>query len=142
MTAVEQQLGAFTHTYHRVLPYENYVRLAERLNEKALGDFDKKTIFQITCAEVVGNAIKIACAATGRPAVIALGGDFHCRTFMGMSLTGKVAPYKAGFGAMMPDVYRRLKSENIIGLGCVSGTVSAEVGGERLDAKNERVFPS
>ncbi|MFV0515512.1 MAG: 4-aminobutyrate--2-oxoglutarate transaminase [Jhaorihella sp.] len=105
MRAVQDQLGAFTHTCHQVLPYENYIRLAERLNEKVPGDFAKKTVFVTTGAEAVENAVKIARIATGRPAVIAFGGAFHGRTFLGMSLTGKVAPYKAGFGAMMPDVY-------------------------------------
>lgn len=103
--AVNAQLGSFTHTCHQVLPYENYIRLAERLNDITPGDFDKRTVFVTTGAEAVENAIKVARAHTGRPAVIAFGGAFHGRTFMGMSLTGKVAPYKAGFGAMMPDVY-------------------------------------
>ncbi|WP_127114814.1 4-aminobutyrate--2-oxoglutarate transaminase [Shimia sediminis] len=105
MEAVQTQAANFTHTCHQVVPYENYVRLAERLNDAVPGDFDKKTVFVTTGAEAVENAIKIARAATGRPAVIAFGGAFHGRTFMGMSLTGKVAPYKKGFGAMMPDVY-------------------------------------
>ena len=105
MAAVQEQLGDFTHTCHQVLPYENYIRLAERLNDKAPGDFAKKTVFVTTGAEAVENAIKIARAATNRPAIIAFGGAFHGRTFMGMSLTGKVAPYKKNFGAMMPDVY-------------------------------------
>lgn len=105
MEAVSEQMGRFTHTCHQVLPYAPYIRLAERLNEKVPGDFEKKTVFVTTGAEAVENAVKIARAATGRPAVIAFGGGFHGRTFMGMSLTGKVAPYKAGFGAMMADVY-------------------------------------
>ncbi|WP_323007992.1 4-aminobutyrate--2-oxoglutarate transaminase [Pseudorhodobacter sp.] len=105
MAAVTEQLGRFTHTCHQVLPYEPYVRLAERLNDLVPGDFPKKTIFVTTGAEAVENAIKIARIATGRPAIIAFGGAFHGRTFMGMSLTGKVEPYKKGFGAMMPDVY-------------------------------------
>lgn len=105
MAAVSEQLGRFTHTCHQVLPYENYIRLAERLNEIVPGDFKKKTIFATTGAEAVENAIKIARAATGRNAVIAFGGAFHGRTFMGMTLTGKVEPYKKGFGAMMPDVF-------------------------------------
>ncbi len=103
--AVTKQAQAFTHTCHQVLPYENYIHLAERLNDKVPGDFAKKTVFVTTGAEAVENAIKVARAATGRPAVIAFGGAFHGRTFMGMSLTGKVAPYKKNFGAMMPDVY-------------------------------------
>jgi len=62
-------------------------------------------IADMTGAEAVENAIKIARAYTGRNAVIAFSGGFHGRTFMTMTLTGKVAPYKAGFGAMMPDVF-------------------------------------
>ena len=69
------------------------------------GDFAKKTIFVTTGAEAVENAVKIARAATGRQAVVAFGGGFHGRTFMGMALTGKVVPYKVGFGAMPADVF-------------------------------------
>lgn len=105
IAAVKDQLDRFTHTCHQVVPYENYVRLAERLNALVPGDFTKKTVFVTTGAEAVENAVKIARAATKRSAVIAFSGGFHGRTFMGMALTGKVAPYKAGFGAMMADVF-------------------------------------
>ncbi|WP_281968106.1 4-aminobutyrate--2-oxoglutarate transaminase [Roseovarius nanhaiticus] len=105
MQAVSDQVAKFTHTCHQVMPYESYIRLAERLNEKVPGDFAKKTVFVTTGAEAVENAIKVARIHTGRSAVIAFGGAFHGRTFMTMSMTGKVAPYKKGFGAMMPDVY-------------------------------------
>ncbi|WP_379064695.1 4-aminobutyrate--2-oxoglutarate transaminase [Mesorhizobium sp. UC22_110] len=103
--AVKAQLDRFTHTCHQVVPYENYVRLAERLNGLLPGKFDKKTIFATTGAEAVENAVKIARHATGRQAVVAFTGAFHGRTFMGMALTGKVQPYKAGFGAMPGDVF-------------------------------------
>lgn len=103
--AVKAQIDRFTHTCHQVVPYENYVALAERLNAMVPGDFEKKTVFVTTGAEAVENAVKIARAATGRNAVIAFSGGFHGRTFMGMSLTGKVAPYKLGFGSMLADVF-------------------------------------
>jgi 4-aminobutyrate aminotransferase len=103
--AVKAQIDKFTHTCHQVIPYENYVRLAERLNSLVPGDFDKKTVFVTTGAEAVENAVKIARAATGRNAIIAFSGGFHGRTFMGMSLTGKVVPYKVGFGSMFTDVF-------------------------------------
>jgi len=103
--AVKEQLDRFTHTCHQVVPYESYVHLAERLNGLLPGKFDKKTIFVTTGAEAVENAIKIARNATGRQAVIAFSGGFHGRTFMGMALTGKVVPYKVGFGAMPADVF-------------------------------------
>ena len=106
MAAAHRQIDLFTHTCHQVVPYENYVALAERLNGLVPGDYAKKTVFVTTGAEAVENAVKIARAATGRSGVIAFGGAFHGRTFLGMSLTGKVQPYKADFGPMMGDVFR------------------------------------
>lgn len=103
--AVKAQLDKFTHTCHQVVPYANYMHLAERLNALVPGDFDKKTIFVTTGAEAAENAVKIARAATGRSAIVAFSGAFHGRTFMGMALTGKVVPYKKGFGAMPGDVF-------------------------------------
>lgn len=105
IAAVKEQLDRFTHTCHQVVPYESYVHLAERLNAIVPGDFARKTIFVTTGAEAVENAVKIARAATGRSAIVAFGGGFHGRTFMGMALTGKVAPYKIGFGPMPGDVF-------------------------------------
>ena len=105
IAAVKDQLDHFTHTCHQVVPYENYVRLAERLNQIVPIKGEKKTIFVTTGAEAVENAVKIARAATGRQAVVAFSGAFHGRTFMGMALTGKVVPYKVGFGAMPNDVF-------------------------------------
>lgn len=105
VAAVRAQLDAFHHTCFQVTPYESYVALCERLNEITPGDFAKKTALFTTGAEAVENAIKVAKAATGRGAVIAFSGAFHGRTLLGMALTGKVHPYKAGFGAMPADVW-------------------------------------
>jgi len=106
MAAAKAQLDHFTHTCHQIVPYANYVSLAERLNQLVPGDFAKKSVFLTTGAEAVENAIKIARAATGRSGVIVFGGAFHGRTFLGMALTGKVAPYKVGFGPLVGDIYR------------------------------------
>jgi 4-aminobutyrate aminotransferase len=103
--AMQQQLDRFTHTAYQIVPYAGYVELAERINAITPGTHAKKTAFFSTGAEAVENAIKIARAATGRPAVIAFTGGFHGRTMMGMALTGKVAPYKLGFGPFPGEVY-------------------------------------
>ncbi|WP_431855654.1 4-aminobutyrate--2-oxoglutarate transaminase [Azospirillum sp.] len=103
--AVKKQLDSFTHTCAMVTPYESFVALAERLNTLTPGDHAKKTAFFTTGAEAVENAVKVARAYTGRPAVIAFAGGFHGRTLMAMALTGKVAPYKTGFGPFPSDVY-------------------------------------
>lgn len=105
VAAVEQQLGKFTHTCYQVVPYASYIELAERINQLTPGDHAKKTAFFSSGAEAVENAIKIARAATGRSAVIAFSGGFHGRTMMGMALTGKVAPYKIGFGPFPAEIY-------------------------------------
>jgi len=103
--AAAAQLERFSHTCLMVTPYESAVRLAEQLNRLAPGPAPKKTVFVTTGAEAVENAIKIARAHTGRSGVIAFGGGFHGRTFMAMALTGKVVPYKAGFGPFPAEVY-------------------------------------
>jgi 4-aminobutyrate aminotransferase len=105
VAAVEQQLQQFTHTAYQIVPYESYVSLAEKLNELAPVQGPAKTAFFSTGAEAVENAVKIARAHTGRPGVIAFGGGFHGRTYMTMALTGKVAPYKLGFGPFPGSVY-------------------------------------
>ena len=86
-------------------PYENYVTLAERLNAIAPVPGPAKTMLVSTGAEAVENAVKVARAFTGRPGIISFTGGFHGRTHMGMALTGKVVPYKKGFGPFPPDIY-------------------------------------
>jgi 4-aminobutyrate aminotransferase/(S)-3-amino-2-methylpropionate transaminase len=104
--AARAQLGALTHGCFHVTPHEGYVRLAERLNALVPGAFPKKTMLANSGAEAVENAVKIARAATGRPAVIAFEDGFHGRTLLALTLTSKVHPYKAGFGPFAPEVYR------------------------------------
>jgi 4-aminobutyrate aminotransferase len=105
VAAVQQQLEHFTHTAYQVVPYPAYIALAEAINQRTPGAFPKKTTFFTTGAEAVENAVKIARVATGRSAVIAFNGGFHGRTFFGMALTGKVVPYKRGFGPFPGEVY-------------------------------------
>jgi len=105
VAAVREQLDRVTHTCFQVVGYESYVELAERLNQLVPGPGPKKTLLMTTGAEAVENAIKIARAYTKRSAVIAFSGGFHGRTLLALALTGKVAPYKAGFGPMPPEVY-------------------------------------
>jgi len=105
MAAVTAQLQQFTHTCWQVMPYPGYVELAEKMNRLTPGAFAKKTAFFSTGAEAIENSIKIARVATGRSGVIAFSGAFHGRTMLAMTLTGKVAPYKAGFGPLPPEIF-------------------------------------
>ncbi len=56
--------------------------------------------------EAVENAVKIARGATKRGAVLCFDHGFHGRTLLGLSLTGKAVPYKAGLGPFAPEIYR------------------------------------
>lgn len=105
VAAIARQLERFTHTAYQIVPYESSVALAERINKIAPIAGPLKTAFFTTGAEAVENAVKIARSFTGRPGVIAFSGAFHGRTMMGMALTGKVFPYKIGFGPFPGDVH-------------------------------------
>ncbi len=105
-SAVHDQVARFLHTDFTVMPYDSYVELAEQLCKRLPITGPTKAAFFNSGAEAVENAVKIAKAATGRPAVIAYEGAFHGRTHMAMSLTSKQHPYKAGFGPFAPEVYR------------------------------------
>lgn len=105
VAALQQQVSQFTHTCFQVTPYESYVALCERLNALAPGPTPKKSILFSTGAEAIENAMKIARYHTKRTGIIAFQGAFHGRTLATMTLTGKVMPYKAGMGSLLPDVY-------------------------------------
>ena len=126
VAAIRDQLDRFTHTAYQIVPYASYVELAEKINQRAPGAFAKKTAFFTTGAEAVENAIKIARAATGRPGVIAFSGGFHGRTMMGMALTGKVAPYKLGFGPFPSDVFHAPFPNSLHGVSTADALRSVE----------------
>jgi 4-aminobutyrate aminotransferase / (S)-3-amino-2-methylpropionate transaminase / 5-aminovalerate transaminase len=104
--ALRAQLDQFLHLCFQITGYESYVAVAEKLNQLTPGNFPKKTFLVNSGAEAVENAVKIARFYTGRPAVLCFEDAFHGRTMLGMSLTSKTHPYKAGFGPFVPDVYR------------------------------------
>ena len=106
VAAITDQARRFTHTDFSVAPYEPYIRLCQRLCRLAPGPRPKKAILFNSGTEAVENAVKIARAATGRAGLVAFQGAFHGRTYMSLSLTSKVEPYKKNFGPFMPEVYR------------------------------------
>jgi 4-aminobutyrate aminotransferase/(S)-3-amino-2-methylpropionate transaminase len=106
MEAIHAQVDRVTHTAFQVIVYESYLRLAQRLSDLAPGEGPKKAIFFSTGAEAVENAVKIARAHTGRPAVISFRGGFHGRTLLALTLTGTVQPYKQNFGPYASEVYQ------------------------------------
>ncbi|TGL50120.1 4-aminobutyrate--2-oxoglutarate transaminase [Leptospira meyeri] len=105
VAAIHKQVDQVLHTAFQIMPYEPYIVLCEKLNAKAPIEGGAKTILFSSGAEALENAVKIARAATGRPGIISFLGGFHGRTMMALALTGKVVPYKKGFGPFASDVY-------------------------------------
>jgi 4-aminobutyrate aminotransferase/(S)-3-amino-2-methylpropionate transaminase len=106
VAAIKAQAERFTHTCFHVLMYEPYIELARQLCALTPGRFPKMAVFANSGAEAVENTVKIARHFTQRPAVIAFDTAFHGRTYLAMTLTSKVKPYKFGFGPFVPEVYR------------------------------------
>jgi 4-aminobutyrate aminotransferase/(S)-3-amino-2-methylpropionate transaminase len=104
--AIHRQTDRFLHTCFQVVAYESYIQLAEKLNAITPGNFAKRTFFVNSGAEAVENAVKIARFYTKRPAVICFEDAFHGRTLLGMALTSKTHPYKAGFEPFPGEIYR------------------------------------
>ena len=105
--AIHEQADRFLHQCFMVGVYEPYVDVCRRLSELSpCAGGEQKSILVNSGAEAVENAVKIARAATGRPAVVVFDNAFHGRTLLTMTMTSKVKPYKAGFGPFAPEVYR------------------------------------
>ncbi|MEO9133644.1 MAG: 4-aminobutyrate--2-oxoglutarate transaminase [Jatrophihabitantaceae bacterium] len=104
--AVQAQVADFTHTCFMITPYEEYVAVAEKLNELTPGTHEKRSALFNSGAEAVENAVKIARHHTGRPAVVAFDHAYHGRTNLTMALTAKSMPYKSGFGPFAGEIYR------------------------------------
>jgi 4-aminobutyrate aminotransferase/(S)-3-amino-2-methylpropionate transaminase len=104
--AAREQLERFAHTDFTIIPYENYIALAERLCDLVPISGALRAAFFNAGAEAVENSVKFARSFTKRPAVIAFDGGFHGRTLLALSLTSKTHPYKAGLGPFAPEVYR------------------------------------
>ncbi|HJV84085.1 MAG TPA: 4-aminobutyrate--2-oxoglutarate transaminase [Noviherbaspirillum sp.] len=124
--AIAAQVPQFTHTCFQVVAYESYVELAERICKLAPGSHAKKAFFMSTGAEAIENAIKLARAFTGRSAIIAFNGAFHGRTMYSLALTGKVDPYKTGFGPFPGEIYHAAYPSAVHGVSVDDAIASIE----------------
>ncbi|ALC04971.1 4-aminobutyrate aminotransferase [Corynebacterium deserti GIMN1.010] len=139
VAAINEAAAHFTHTCFMVSPYESYVAVAEKLNELTPGDHHKKTALFNSGAEAVENAVKIARAYTGKPAVVVFDNAYHGRTNLTMAMTAKNRPYKSGFGPLASDVYRAPMSyplrDGLNGADAAAraiGMIESQVGAENL----------
>ncbi len=106
VAAIHEQADRYLHQCFMVGVYEPYVAVCERLAELSpCGTGEQRSILVNSGAEAIENAVKVARAATGRPAVVVVENAFHGRTLLTMTMTAKLV-YKKGFGPFAPEVYR------------------------------------
>ena len=107
VAAIHEQVDRYLHQCFMVASYEPYVEACRLLAELSpCAGAEQKSILVNSGAEAIENAVKIARAATDRPAVVTFENGFHGRTLLTMTMTSKVVPYKRGFGPFAPEVYR------------------------------------
>jgi 4-aminobutyrate aminotransferase len=140
IAAAQAQLERFTHTCTQVIAFPQLVELAERINALLGAPGEWKTAFFTTGAEAVENAVKIARAKTGRASVVSFAGAFHGRTFMALALTGKMNPYKKGFGPLPGHVHHIPFPHPALGvtvqqtIAALEGLLASDVSGDDLAA--------
>jgi len=137
VAAIQEQAALFTHTCFQVTPYASYVEVCERLNELTPGSHEKRSFLVNSGAEAVENAVKVARYATGRPGIVAFDHGFHGRTLLALTLTGKVHPYKQGFGPFVPEIHRAPYSDPFRETGRLGDTITmleTTVGAETIAA--------
>jgi 4-aminobutyrate aminotransferase len=105
MARAQKQMGMLVHSFAGVMMPPSYVELCERLNALAPIPGEKRSLLLTGGAEALENAVKIARKATGRSGVITFGAGFHGRSLLTMAMTGKMKPYKDGFGPFPPEIF-------------------------------------
>ena len=101
--AVQEQAEKFLHIssdfYH-----ENWIKLAEKLNELAPFEEDALSFMTNSGTEAVETAIKLARYHTKRSNFIGFTGAFHGRTMGAVTFTASKAKYHGGFYPLMNGV--------------------------------------
>ncbi|MBN51642.1 MAG: 4-aminobutyrate--2-oxoglutarate transaminase [Spongiibacteraceae bacterium] len=125
--AMAAQMQKLVHSCFHSAANEPYIALAERLNTLAPIAGPAKSLLLSGGAEANENAIKLARAFTGRPAVLALEGGFHGRTFMALAMTSKRRPHKEGFGDLPGPVYHLSFPDNAQTLASLQAEIERRV---------------
>lgn len=103
--AVEEQLKKIWHAAGTDYYNETQAELAEKLDEIAPGDFEKKTFLSNSGTESVEAALKISRWSTQRKLFIGFIGAFHGRTYGSMSFIASKPVQRSRQFPTMPGVY-------------------------------------
>ncbi len=104
VAAIQAQAAKLLHGQQNIVYHEPGLRLYERLPGLLPGG-PWQAFLTNSGAEAVEGAVKLARAATGRPAIIAFRYGFHGRTGQAMALTAAKDVYRGAFEPLPGSVY-------------------------------------
>jgi 4-aminobutyrate aminotransferase len=106
--AIAEQAGRIIHAQQNILYHKPGLLLHQRLPARfpGLAPGERAALFLSNSgAEAVEAAVKLAKAATRRPAVVAFRGGFHGRTHGAMALTTSGVKYRGHFEPLLGGVH-------------------------------------
>jgi len=104
VAAIREQAGKIIHAQANILAHEPMLRLSRAITATMPPQLNQ-VFFSNSGAEAVEGAVKLAKAATGRPAVIAFRGAFHGRTHLAMALTSSRVKVRGHYEPLVPSIY-------------------------------------
>jgi 4-aminobutyrate aminotransferase len=104
VAAIQAQAARLLHGQQNIVYHEPGLRLYDRLRRVLPGD-GWQAFLANSGAEAVEAAVKLARAATGRPAIVAFRGGFHGRTAQTMALTTSRVSIRGDFEPLPGSVY-------------------------------------
>ena len=104
VAAIQEQAGKVIHAQANIMRNRPMLELAAALTRHTPDGMDQ-VFFGNSGAEAIEGAIKLAKAATHRPALIAFRGAFHGRTAGAMALTSSKLKVRGHYEPHLPAVY-------------------------------------
>jgi 4-aminobutyrate aminotransferase len=104
VAAVQAQVAKLLHGQQNIVFHEPGLRLHDRLRSVLPGG-DWGVFLSNSGAEAVEAAVKLARAATGRPAIVAFRGGFHGRTGQTMALSTSRVTVRGDFEPLPGSIY-------------------------------------
>ncbi len=102
--AIQEQAARIIHAQQNILAHEPMMKAAVELTA-TLPPSLNQVFWTNSGAEAVEGAIKLAKAATRRPAIIAFRGAFHGRTHAAMAVTSSRVKVRGHYEPLLPSVY-------------------------------------
>jgi 4-aminobutyrate aminotransferase len=102
--AVQEQAARLLHGQQNIIYHEAGLRLHERLANLMPGEW--RAFLSNSGAEAIEAAVKLARAATRRPAIVVFRGGFHGRTAQAMALTTSRSTLRSEFEPLPGSIYQ------------------------------------